>query len=77
MERRHFLVRECDKGEYELREIEPAIGEGIRQFGTITGQCRAIKSVRWTFYFMNTHLSDAEADTIAEELTQDFLAGRR
>lgn len=76
MERRHFLVRECN-GDYQLREIAPAIGEGIRQFGTITGQCQAVESVRWTFYFMNIHLTTDEANVIAEELTQDFLADRR
>ena len=76
MQRRHFLVKEVE-GEYKLREIEAAIGEGIQRFGIITGRCHTVESIYWTFYFMHCQIDKDRANDIAEELTHDFLRGRR
>ncbi|MGJ3238750.1 MAG: hypothetical protein ACFE0Q_08605 [Anaerolineae bacterium] len=76
MQRRHFLVKEED-GDYKLKEIDPAIAQGISLFGTITGQCYSVEAVHWTFYFMNACISNEHADKIATQLTQDFLTGNR
>ena len=71
MQHRHFLVQ-GEAGDYKLREIDPVIAKGISLFGIITGNCYSIESEHWTFYFMNFHISDERADTIAQELMQDW-----
>lgn len=76
MQKRHFLVREVD-GDYELREIDPAVAHGISEFGTMIGSCNAIESSRWIFYFMNCNIGINRADKIAAQLTNDFLLGKR
>ncbi len=76
MQRRHFLVKEVD-GEYKLREIDAAIGQGMERFGTITGRCHAVQSIHWTFYFMHCQIDRDRANDIARELTHDFLSGKR
>ena len=76
MQRRHFLVRE-NEGNYQLREIDSTIAHAMSLFGTITGQCHSVESVNWTFYFMNSQISEQRADKIATQLTNEFLQGIR
>lgn len=76
MHYRHFLVKEedCD---YQLREIDTAVANGIRLFGTITGQSYTVTVGKCTFYFMNTSISLQQANTIASELAEDILEANR
>ena len=76
MQYRHFLVEEKE-GDYKLREIDAVIANGISLFGIITGQCHTVESQAWKFYFMNSHLSEQHADTLAQELSEQYLKENR
>ena len=76
MQKRHFLVREVN-GDYQLREIDSAIANGITEFGTMTGSYHSIESTRWFFYFMNCNVATTRADAVAAQLSQELLLGRR
>lgn len=76
MQRRHFLVKEV-QGNYQLREIDATLANAMQLFGIITGQCHSVESVHWTFYFMNSDVSECRADMIATQLTNEFLQSKR
>lgn len=74
MQKRHFLVRDVD-GDYQLRELDSQIAEGVNQF--TSKQTIKVESIHWIFYFMNCHITADKAYEIAEQLTQEFLDGKR
>ncbi len=74
MQKRHFLVREVD-GDYQLKELEEKLADSVNQF---TGKHTIIvESIHWIFYFMNCNMTSERAYEIAQQLTQEFLDGKR
>lgn len=76
IQRRHFLVREVND-DYQLKELDAAIAHALHQVGTTMGLCTSVHECHWTFYFMNSNISPAEADNVAAKLAHEFQEGKR